>query len=165
MIEELARVVRVDGGFVWVEIRRTSACGGCAAKTGCGTAVLGKLLGKRRVRVKAPDASAIAVGDGVVIGVREHALVRGSLALYAVPLLGLLVGAAAGQDLAQRLLIGDTELVSIAAGFLGLAGGFAWVWRFTRRVADDADYQPVILRRMAPTDELATGLMNTGLDR
>ena len=64
---------------------------------------------------------------------------RGSLALYAVPLLGLLVGAAAGQDLAQRLLIGDTELVSIAAGFLGLAGGFAWVWRFTRRVADDAD--------------------------
>jgi sigma-E factor negative regulatory protein RseC len=164
MIEELARVVRVDGEFVWVEIRRTSACGGCAAKAGCGTAVFGRFLGARRVRLRALGASAITVGDGVVIGIRERALVRGSLALYAVPLLGLLAGAAAGQDLAQRLLISDSELVSIAAGFLGLAGGFAWVWHFTRRVADDADYQPVILRRMAPADELATGSMNTGLD-
>ena len=155
MIEELARVMRVEGEFAWVETRRASTCGGCAAKAGCGTAVLGRVLGTRRMRVKAGNLSGIAVGDGVVIGIRERALVRGSLVVYAVPLVGLLGGAAVGRDLAGRLLVSDVELFSIGAGVLGLVAGLMWVRRFSRRIANDADFQPVILRRTVPAEELS----------
>jgi positive regulator of sigma E activity len=84
--------------------------------------------------------------------------------VYAVPLAGLLGGAAVGQDLAGRLLVSNVELFSIGAGLLGLVAALAWVWRFTRRIADDADYEPVILRRTVPADALVTGVMDTGLN-
>lgn len=164
MIEELAQVVRIEGEFAWVATRRVSACGGCAANTGCGTAVLGKVLGTRRIPLKTRKLSGIAVGDSVVIGVRERALVRASLVVYAVPLVGLLGGAAVGQDLAGRLLVSNVELFSMGAGLLGLVAALTWVWRFTRRIADDADYEPVILRRTVPADALVTGVMDTGLN-
>lgn len=165
MIEELAQVVRVEGEFAWVETRRASTCGGCAANAGCGTAALGRVLGKRRIQVKTRNVSGISAGDRVVIGVRERALVRGSLVVYAVPLVGLLGGAAVGQDLAGRLLVSNVDFVSIGAGLLGLVAGLAWVWRFTRRIADDTDYQPVILRRTVPADARVTEVMDTGLNR
>ena len=82
--------MRVEGEFAWVETRRASTCGGCAGTAGCGTAVLGRVLGTRGIQVKARNVSGISAGDRVVIGVRERALVRGSLVVYAVPLVGLL---------------------------------------------------------------------------
>ena len=146
MIEETAHVVAADGEFVWVETRRQSTCGSCAAKQGCGTSALAKVLGNRLARVRAINHGVAQVGDQVVIGIDEQALVRGSLAIYLVPLAGLLLGAVVGALMSTRLLVMG-EGLTIGLGIAGLLLGLAWVRGFTRRIHNDSRYQPVVIRR------------------
>ena len=152
MIEEHAQVVAVNDGDVWVETQRRSACGQCAANKGCGTATLAKVLGNKRSRVRAlnPTSVSVAVGDEVVIGIDEQALVRGSLAVYTVPLLSLFIFGLLGQTLGTQLLIGSSELMTIGFSVVGLVLGFLWVRRFTTRIGNDDRYQPVLLRQALP---------------
>lgn len=147
MIEESAQVVAVEGDFVWVETQRQGTCGSCAASKGCGTATLAKVLGTRRTRVRALNGNGAQVGDRVVVGIEEAALVRGSLAVYAVPLLALLAGGVVGSLLSARLLL-EGEGLSLALGVLGLVAGLGWLKGFSRRIRSDARYQPVVLRRL-----------------
>lgn len=150
MIEESAQVVAVEGAsgeYVWVETQRQSACGGCAANQACGTATLSKVLGQRRTRVRALNRGGARVGDRVTIALDEGAMLRGSLALYAVPLFTLLTGSIVGALLSQRLQITD-ESLTVVLGLGGLAAGLLWLKGFTRRIRDDHRYQPVVLRRL-----------------
>ncbi|VAW98801.1 Sigma factor RpoE regulatory protein RseC [hydrothermal vent metagenome] len=150
MIEEHAQVIALENNDVWVETQRRSACGQCAANKGCGTATLAKVLGNKRSQVRTlnPQATSVAVGDEVIIGINEQALVRGSLAVYTVPLLMLFVFGFLGQLLSTQLLMTNQDILPIVLGLSGLLLGFVWVRRFTRRIADDARYQPVLLRRV-----------------
>jgi len=157
MIEETAQVVRVEGTDVWVETRRRSTCSGCAAEAGCGTGALSKVLGNRRTLVRVLSDQPLTVGDEVVVGISEQALVRGSLAVYAVPLLLLLVGAVLGELGAGIGLWASAEAGSLALGLGGFAAGLSWLRRFSRRIQHDHNYQPVVLRRLATMagDEVA----------
>lgn len=149
MLEETAQIVAVEGAEVWVEIERRSSCSSCAVNSGCGSAALAKVLGQRRNRVRALTHIPLSVGDRVVIGVREQAVVRGSLAVYAVPVAMLLLGAVIGELGARQFLWQDAETASLVLGVGGLAGGLWWLRAFSRRIRHSADYQPVVLRRLA----------------
>ena len=149
MLEETAQVIRVEGDTVWVETQRRSTCSGCAAEKGCGTATLSKVLGNRRNVVRVLADMPLRVGDQVVIGIREQALVRGSLAVYAVPILLLLAGALLGELGAQAFLWEGAETASLVLGLAGLIAGIYWLKRFSRQIQDDQNYQPVVLRRQA----------------
>ncbi len=149
MLEETAQVVRVNGEGVWVETQRKSTCSSCSAKSGCGTATLSKVLGTRRSVIRVLTDLALKPGDQVVIGIREQALVRGSMAVYAVPILLLLLGAISGEIGAQQNLWSNGEPASIALGIAGLTAGLYWLKRFTRSIRNDDDYQPVVLRMLA----------------
>lgn len=147
MIEETATVVERADGFAWVEAQRQSTCSACNAKKGCGTGALSKVLGQRTARMKALNPIDAQVGDTVVVGMREAALIQGSLAVYLMPLLAMIVCAMAGQGLAGQLGLSRPEPLIILCGIAGLGLGGLWLRRFTRRIRDDARYQPVILRR------------------
>jgi len=155
MLEETAQVVHIDGDEIWVETQRRSTCASCAAEKGCGTATLAKVLGKRRTRVRvlSNPSLGLIVGDQVVIGIREQALVRGSLAVYAVPVLLLLLGGFIGELGAQRFLWDNAELASVILGITGLAAGLFWLRHFTRRIEYDDKYQPLVLRKLVSTTE------------
>jgi sigma-E factor negative regulatory protein RseC len=152
MLEETARVVQVDSGGVWVETQRRSTCSSCAAEQGCGTATLAKVLGTRRTRMRVLSSTPLRIGDRVVIGINESALLRGSVAVYAVPLLMLLAGAVAGELGAQQGLWRSAELASVLLGVGGLLAGLWWLQRFTGRIKEDHNYQPVVLRREVEID-------------
>lgn len=151
MIEEQALVVALDDAGVWVETQRRSACGQCAVNKGCGTAILGKVLGVKRSRVLTlnPQATKVSVGDEVVIGISEQALTRGSLAVYTLPLLALFIFALLGETLATQMSVGNKDMFTAGFGILGLALGFLWLRRFSRVVSDDPNYQPVLLHRVS----------------
>jgi len=124
VLEETATVVRVDDAGVWVETQRHSTCSGCAAEKGCGTATLSKVLGQRRTLLRVLSGQPLSVGDRVVVGIRESALVRGSFAVYAVPLLLLLAGAVMGTIGGEQGLWSNAELASVLLGSGGLVAGF-----------------------------------------
>lgn len=151
MIEETAQVIRVDGEQAWVETQRKSTCSSCAAQYGCGTSTLSKVLGNRRSLIRVLTRMDLEPGERVVLGIREQALVRGSVAVYAVPILLMLLGAIAGELGAQQNLWSNGESASIFLAISGLAGGVYWLARFTRRIRNDRDYQPVVLRKLSDT--------------
>jgi sigma-E factor negative regulatory protein RseC len=146
MIEETGRVVRVSDEYVWVETDPVTACGSCTVRSGCGTPVLARVLGRRNAPLRVANTVAAAVGDHVVLGISESGLVRGSLAVYLVPLAGLFAGALCSYFLAQGLLANYTEPASILGAVAGLSAGLAWLGHFSRAAARDHRYQPVILR-------------------
>jgi sigma-E factor negative regulatory protein RseC len=153
MIEEQAQVVDLNSEGVWVETQRRSACGQCAANKGCGTATLSRVLGNKRSRVRAlnPNATPVAIGDEVVIGIEEQALIRGSFALYIMPLLSLFVFGLLGSVLAEQMAMTHPDEFSAVFGLLGLLVGFMGVKWYSHSIRADARFQPVLLRRVAPT--------------
>lgn len=157
MIEESARVVAAEEGYAWVETQRRSACSACSVNKGCGTSVLGKVLGRRQSLLKVLDPVGVAPGDEVVVGLQETALVRGALAVYLVPLLAMILAALGGERLLPPGPAGEAG--AVVAGLAGLAAGLLWVRRYARRVSADPRFQPVILRRLGPVYHSGHGVL------
>jgi sigma-E factor negative regulatory protein RseC len=143
MIEESGQVVGLEAGAVWVATWRKSTCSSCSANAGCGQGLLDKLaINSQRANVRALTDLQLAVGDRVIIGLREDALLRGSLWVYGLPLLGLLLGAWGAEYLAAG------EPVVIAASVVGfVSAGLLVRWHSRRHLCDPA-LQPVVLRAL-----------------
>lgn len=152
MIEEQGRVLSVEPGAVWVETVRRSTCGSCQARAGCGQALLSKLgSASRQGFVRVLSEREHDVGDEVVIGIPEQAVVLGSAWVYLVPLVGLFVSALAAQGL------GLGEPAIIAASTAGLVLGLGLVRWHSRRHAGDPQYQPRLLRTLPNHVSIPTG--------
>jgi len=123
VIEEQGRVVAVEPGAVWVETLRKSTCSSCSVKAGCGQGLLDQLgASGRRGYVRALSDLQLSVGDAVVIGVREDLLVRGSLLVYLLPLLGLFVAAVLAEQMSLSEPWVSTQcVVRFSAGLLRCA--------------------------------------------
>lgn len=151
MLEEAGKVVAVRDQFAWIETAPNTACNSCSVRSGCGTSVLAKILGRRIEPVRVIDRIGVSVGDRVVIGISESGLLRGSLAVYCVPLAGLFAGAVAGSYLFSGSASAHADLTSILAAAAGFAAGLAWLRSFSRRSEQDERYQPVLLRQLTAT--------------
>jgi len=153
VIEEKAQVVAIDKSSIWVEARRESACSRCAANKGCGSSVFQKLFGNKTTVLPvhhSPEAGAIDVyvGDEVVIGVDESALVKNSVAVYALPVLAIIIFAAIGETFANESMSISKDLASISGALLGLiASIFALRW-YNRLAGRKNSHQPLLLRRV-----------------
>lgn len=144
MIEETAHVVQTEGEYAWVETQRRSSCGSCAAKS-CGTGALSKILGRRTQRLKVHNPVEAKTGQEVVLGIHEQDLLKGSLAVYILPLLTMLAGALLGEGLAPQWG-SDSETLSLLFGLVGLVAGFVWLHRYNRGLSAEGRYMAVILR-------------------
>lgn len=153
MIEERAHVVNIEGNDIWVETQRRSACDQCAVNKGCGTSVLGKVVGIKRnkVRVLNPKDKKVSIGDEIIVGINEQALVRGSMIIYLVPLIFLFLFGMLGEVLSVQLKILEPDYLAIISGLIGLFSGFCLVKIFSSRASYDSRYQPVLLQRVINT--------------
>ncbi len=151
MIEESAKVLSVAGDTVWVETQRHRSCDGCAARLGCGSAALSKVLGTRRTRLPVISQVEVQPGDRVVLGLQEQALIRGSIAVYLTPLMSMIAGAM----VAEAIFGADSgDAPALAGGLIGIILGMMWLNMFGRKVQADARYQAVLLRRTVPVADL-----------
>ncbi len=146
MIEETGQIVSCEGDYAWIETERASACSSCSANKGCGTGALSKIYANRFSRVKALNQLNAAPGETVVLGLQEEALIRGSLAVYGLPLLGLFLMAMLADVLANTMAFEQADGLIAIFGITGLLLGFYLVRLFSRRISHDERYQPVILR-------------------
>jgi sigma-E factor negative regulatory protein RseC len=145
MLVETGRVVAVESGALWVETIRQSTCGSCAANKGCGHGLLNRIADGRTgyIRVLAGPAGTdgCAIDDQVRISIPEQVILRGSLVVYVLPLLCMLLGAAG----ADSLWPAGPELASIGGALAGLLLGFALVRWHAWRHRHDSALQPTLL--------------------
>lgn len=146
MLETEGVVVKLvtDGAFV--ETVRASSCGTCSSRQGCGTSSLSLLIGTKTRPFQVRNPIGALVGDRVVIGLEESALLKSSLLSYALPLTSLMAGALLGSQMAP--VDAAKDLYSVVGSGVGLVLGFAalkWVSTWT---SGQRQFQPVILRRV-----------------
>jgi sigma-E factor negative regulatory protein RseC len=147
VIEEQGNVLRTAGGVAFVAAVRRSACGSCSVAGGCGTSLLDRFLGRRPSHLVVANTLGVEAGDAVIVGVPEDALLRAAAAAYLGPLAGLIGGAVAGQ---QWSGVVPGELASILGGLLGFVVALCLVADYSRRLAADPRFRPVLLRRALP---------------
>jgi sigma-E factor negative regulatory protein RseC len=147
MVEQEARVITVEGDQLTLETETKSSCNACEVKSGCGTSVLSKWVGRKFTRFHAKNTVNARVGDQVVVGLSEAALVQGSLAIYFLPLLGMIVFALAADILVPRGSDGHDLIVAVA-GFAGFGAALGVCRHFLARDRLKEELTPVVLRKV-----------------
>jgi len=145
MLEAEGVIVKIGQEGVFVETSRASACGSCSSKEGCGTSTLSQLLGNKASTFQVLNPIGAALGERVVIGMEEAALLKSSLLMYLVPLAFLLAGAILGGWLAPVRL---QDAYALGGMFVGLALGFVALKLISASAGTNSQFQPVILRRV-----------------
>jgi sigma-E factor negative regulatory protein RseC len=144
LIEGQARVVAVDGSFVWLATTAPAACGSCASSSACSpahaTANPTPATQWRAPRTLGHDSAPLALGETVRVGVDRQALTRAAWAAYALPLLAMLAAAVALQ--------GAGDAAAAAAAVAGLLLGALAARQLVRRW--QSRLTPVVLGRDAP---------------
>ena len=151
MIEEQAVVVKLEGKYAWLETQRQSSCGHCSVKEGCGTQVLGKFMGNKMARMRCENLLNVSVGEKVVIGLDESAMLKGSLLLYLVPILSMIFFSGAAvmlSQLSQYDLSSFTDLIAVIAAFFGLLSGLIFSRFYVHRSNSNLPIEPVILKKV-----------------
>ncbi|MCX7185958.1 MAG: SoxR reducing system RseC family protein [Methylophilales bacterium] len=151
MIEEYAVVTACVDNQATLEIERRTACGLCGQKRGCGNATWGKLLGHKSHAFTAENAIHANVGDSVVVGINEQAMLSSVFLLYIFPMLGMLMGAVLTD------IYFNNEFYVMIGATTGLLLSFVLVKRFmlgrsctTKSYA--LKYQATILRQAETED-------------
>ena len=140
MVEENGRVVALEPGAAWVETIRATTCQSCSARQGCGHAVMDRASAGSRARIRVPSDRVLSVGDQVVVGIPENALLKGAAMVYLLPLVCLFAGALLGSQLSF-----SGQDLSALFGVAGLVVGFL-VNRWYSGHHAAASLQPQIIR-------------------
>ena len=142
MICENGRVVSIEGDWVWVETLRTSSCVSCSAKAGCGQNLLNSIFSGKRHYVKVAlngFAEQVKLHDEVEIAIPENGILKGSLLMYIFPLLMLIVGAGAAQE-----LVGENNGYSILGAIMGFVSALLIVRVHSYLHRSDPSYLPIL---------------------
>lgn len=142
MIAETGRIVAVEPNGLWVETIQRSTCGSCAAQKGCGTSLLARLAGHSSylwVLLDGRDPARYQLGDDIQLGIPEDVVVKGSLFVYLLPLLLMIVGSGLADAWSA------SEGLSVLGALVGLLfGGLVVRWR-AQQTRFDPRLQPVLL--------------------
>lgn len=146
MIEERAVILSLESessaadSTATLEIERKIACGLCGQTRGCGNSIWGKLFAHQSTAFKAQNCIDAKVGDSVIVGINESALLKSALLLYILPLATMLIGAILATQ------IYDTNGYAMLGALVGLVLGFVWVKGHTMSNSYFKLQKPVILR-------------------
>ena len=142
MLHEIGEVTALANGRLTVRVQKRSGCASCAKP--CGVGKLGALSPEHCFDLQFPERADLKVGDRVVVGLPEQALLQATLTIYGLPLFGLLLGAMLASMVGARLAIAGDGLV-LAGALLG--GGLGWLLarRFGQRLEQQTHVQPQLL--------------------
>jgi len=145
MNEGIAHVVSLEGNVAWLVPEQTGSCGGCAASGSCGAKGIGTLASRLEYRrFKIDNEANLFVGERVVIGIPDNALIKASITAYAIPLATLLLAGALAQWRFGK------DLATMAAMVIGLLVGLGFSRVSASRLLMQGDLAPRFLRRARP---------------
>ena len=150
MIEETARVVDIEGDQLVLQAQTKTACNACEVKQGCGTSVLSKVVGRKFTRFHATNTVNADIGDEVVVGMHEDAMLMGSVLVYLLPLLALIIGAVVADSLIDSA-VESRDLYIILSGVAGFFAMLAVSRLFLSTGRSHQRLSPVVLRKNITT--------------
>jgi sigma-E factor negative regulatory protein RseC len=147
-VEGIARVVGVDpDGGAWLVPEQVTSCGHCSSADVCGSKGIGTVASRLEARRFHIDGGQpLHIGDRVVIGIEDRALVKGALTAYALPLLVCFLVGGIAQWAAED------DLITMASMASGLAAGLLVARLAARRLTRHGDLAPRFLRFAAPNE-------------
>jgi sigma-E factor negative regulatory protein RseC len=136
-MEEIGVVTSVDGPIAKVIVKKKSACDKCSAGTCSITGEGAEIEGLN-------DAGA-KVGQRVRVVLQPYTYVKGSLVIYGLPALALILGAVAGKEFFSSMFErADPDSVSAIFAFAFFALSFLAVRVWSRRAGKKIQYKPVV---------------------
>lgn len=147
MVEQEAKVITVEGDQLVLEAETTSSCQACEVKSGCGTSVLSKWVGRKFTHFQAKNTVDAHVGDQVVVGLSEAALVRGSVSIYLLPLLGMIIAAVIADVLLSQDAIARDLFITLSA-FAGFGAALGLCRAYLAKERLRQELTPVVLRKI-----------------
>ncbi|GLX79413.1 sigma-E factor regulatory protein RseC [Thalassotalea insulae] len=145
MIEEQAKVIAVEQGYVVVESLIKSSCSGCQQVDNCGSGQIAKAFPQKKVSYKVVTEQAMSPGDTVIIGLSEKLLLSAAWQVYLWPLIGLIAMGLLGQWLVEQLIL-PHELFAV---LLSLAGGYLGFYLARRKqfsLSDSPQWSPSLVK-------------------
>lgn len=144
MIEESVKVIAIEENILILQAQRESTCQSCSVQKGCGTSVLSQWLGKKLSIFHVENTINAHVGDVLIVGIPENSLLSGSLMVYFMPLVSLIMCAMLADWLMSESAYRD--IWAIVSGILGLYVGVRLSKVLLSRLPSK-NLSPVILRK------------------
>ena len=116
MIEEIGIVTSTDGTTAHVNVPKKTTCEGCTAGT-C-------IAGEQSMEIVAFNKAGAKSGQKVKVLIQSSAYLKGTMVIYGVPALALVLGAVFGKEFMPELFTEtDPDILSaiFGFGFMGLS--------------------------------------------
>ncbi|MCK5359702.1 MAG: SoxR reducing system RseC family protein [Gammaproteobacteria bacterium] len=147
IVEEPGVVVSLDGNIASIAPVTQSGCQSCASSGSCGTSFLAPLFTNKQRLLVAENTINARPGDEIIIGLNRTALVSASLMVYLLPLVVLVLAAAAGEAIAQSYGLENGEVIAILSGLGSALLTFIFVSRVIRSALFSAFFKPFLIDR------------------
>ncbi len=145
MIEQSAIILTLEPqvnqqSLATIEVVRKTACGLCGKTRGCGNAIWGKMFGHKMTSFKVQNTINAKVGQCVIVGIDERAVMKSAVLLYIVPLVTMIISSILVSQ------INASDFAAIIGAVIGLLVGFFWVKGHMEGHIYYQNQQPKILR-------------------
>jgi len=137
MIEETGIVKSLDGIMAKVMVPKKSACEGCTAGI-CKPE-------NQSMEIEAINRVGAKVGQTVRIDIKAATYIKGSLIVYGLPALFMVIGAVIGKEFLSAIFTGtDPDILSAFFGFSMLIVSFIIIRFWTNALGRKTESKPVI---------------------
>jgi sigma-E factor negative regulatory protein RseC len=137
MLEEIGTVISIEGHHARVSVPKKSSCEGCTAGT-CSA-------GEQSMEIDALNKAGAVIGQRVRVLVHTYAYMKGSMIVYGIPAIFLVIGAVFGKEIMTRFFPSrDSDILSAFFGFSFLLASFILIKFWSQKQAIKAESTPVI---------------------
>jgi sigma-E factor negative regulatory protein RseC len=135
-MEEVGSVKSIQGSMATVVVAKKSMCEQCTAGT-C-------LLTEGGAELEALNEAGAEVGQNVRVELKAYSYIKGSMMVYGLPALMLVIGAVVGKEIGPRFMGLDSDLVSAIFAFGAFALSIVFVKLWSMQAGKKTEYRPVI---------------------
>lgn len=137
-MEEIGIVKEIIGPKAIVTVQRQSGCDSCPGGSVC------KMMGNE-AEVEAVNEAEAKAGDTVRIAFKPYTYLKGTIFVYGIPSIMLIIGAIIGKEYLSRFLPNmDPDIISAIGGFGLFAITLLFMKLWMKRYEGKQEYMPVI---------------------
>lgn len=137
-MNEVGVVKEISGNKAIVSVQRQSACDSCPGGSVC------KLVDSE-AQIEAINEIGADIGDTVQVNFKPHTYLKGTILVYGIPAIMLIIGAIVGKEFLSKIFIkNDPDLLSAICGFGLFILSIFFMKAISKRLEKKKEYIPVI---------------------